>query len=70
MFGIGLTELVMLLITLLTVIPLWRVFSRAGLSPALSLLVIVPILGWPIAGLILAFSKWPSVQHSASSGRQ
>ena len=44
--------------------PLWRVFSRAGLSPALSLLVLVPVLGWAIVGLVLALSDWPVLQQS------
>ena len=57
---------VALLITILALIPLWRVFSRAGLAPALSLLVLVPILGWAIVSLILAVSDWPAFHRKPS----
>ncbi|MEA2780902.1 MAG: hypothetical protein QOK29_2446 [Rhodospirillaceae bacterium] len=47
---------VYLIATGLVVIPLWRIFKRAGLAPALSLLAfILPIIPW----LILAFADWP-----------
>jgi len=41
----------------LVVIALWRIFARAGLQPAWSLIgVVLPIVPW----LILAFSRWPA----------
>jgi hypothetical protein len=47
-----------LITTALVAIPLWRIFKRAGLAPALSLLAFVlPIIPW----LILAFADWPSL---------
>ena len=55
-----------LLVTILALIPLWRVFSRAGLAPALSLLVLVPILGWAIVAVILAVSDWPALHRTPS----
>jgi hypothetical protein len=46
----------------LIIVPLWRVFSRAGLNPAFSLFILVPFpLGILIAAAILAFSDWPAV---------
>jgi uncharacterized membrane protein YhaH (DUF805 family) len=36
----------------------WRIFTKAGLSGALSLLVLVPAVGWIIVLCILAFSEW------------
>ena len=53
---------VVIVLSVLVLIPLWRVFSRAGLAPALSLLVLVPVLGWAIVGLILALSDWPTLR--------
>lgn len=49
------------LIALLIIYPCWKVFERAGLNPALSLLIFLPALGWWIAGAILAYSKWPAI---------
>ncbi len=41
--------------------PLHRIFRRAGLNPWASLLVLLPIVGWPIVGSVLAFRTWPAV---------
>ena len=38
--------------------PAWRIFKRAGLHPALSLMVIIPYLGFLAIGIILGASKW------------
>ncbi len=43
--------------------PLWRIFSRAGLAPAWSLLVLIPA-GAVIVPLILAFARWPNTAPS------
>jgi hypothetical protein len=39
--------------------PLWRIFSRAGLSPLWSLIILLPG-GALITPLILAFARWPN----------
>lgn len=49
----------------LIIIPLWRVFARAGLNPAFSLFVLVPVIGVLIAAAILAFSDWPAAKRRA-----
>jgi uncharacterized membrane protein YhaH (DUF805 family) len=36
----------------------WRIFTKAGLSGALSLLVLVPGVGWLIVLCVLAFAEW------------
>lgn len=36
----------------------WRIFTRAGMAGALSLLFLVPAVGWLIVPCILAFSRW------------
>lgn len=43
---------------LLTVIPLWRICSRAGFHGAISLLAIVPLIGPFIVGAVLSFGTW------------
>jgi uncharacterized membrane protein YhaH (DUF805 family) len=37
----------------------WRILTKAGLSGPLSLLVLIPGVGWIIVLCILAFSDWP-----------
>lgn len=53
-----------LVAALIAIYPAWKIFDRAGLNPALSLLIFLPGLGWWIAGAILAFSKWPGIDAS------
>jgi uncharacterized membrane protein YhaH (DUF805 family) len=36
----------------------WRIFTKAGLSGPLALLVLIPGIGWIIVVCILAFSEW------------
>ncbi|NIA68142.1 hypothetical protein HBA54_06020 [Pelagibius litoralis] len=48
-----------LIFAVFCIYPFWRVFARAGLPPALSLLVFLPLGGF-IAPMILAFSRWPN----------
>ena len=50
-----------LLVSLASLHPLWRIFRRAGLAPWPSLLIFVPIAGWPIVGSFLAFQRWPNI---------
>jgi hypothetical protein len=61
--------LVIALISFLIIgIPLWRICSRAGLSPAWSLLAVVPFLGPMIVTAILAFANWPKFRHLLNPG--
>jgi hypothetical protein len=52
-------------LAVLLVIPVWRIFRRAGLHPALSLLLFIPGLGVLIVSVVLAFSRWPAVEGPA-----
>jgi hypothetical protein len=38
--------------------PVWRIFKRAGLNPALSLTVVIPYVGYLLSGAILIASEW------------
>ena len=40
------------------IIPVWRIYQRAGLPPAWSLTLFLPFIGPLIALGILAFSTW------------
>lgn len=33
---------------------------RAGLSMAWAALVLLPVIGWPLIGTVLAFKPWPT----------
>ncbi|MFD2262135.1 hypothetical protein ACFSM5_04495 [Lacibacterium aquatile] len=49
-------------IALIAIIPLWRIFDRAGITPIWSLAVFIPVIGLVLVVAILAFSRWPSVE--------
>lgn len=47
-----------LALSALFIVPLWRIFRRAGLTPGWTLLWILPLLGPLIVLAILAFAAW------------
>jgi hypothetical protein len=55
------------LVSLVLVIPTWRIFTRAGFSGALSLLHFVPVVGSLVVMAILAFSDWPAGEAARKS---
>jgi heme/copper-type cytochrome/quinol oxidase subunit 4 len=46
----------------LTIIPFWKICDRAGLPPALSLLMLVPIVNI-ILPFYIAFTNWPATRE-------
>ena len=67
---IGMPELVMILIMgafvfVLAVIPFWFICKKAGLSPWLSLITLIP-LGSFVLPILLAAIDWPSLRKSES----
>ena len=58
-----------LILSLLLVIPTWRIFVRAGFSGALSLLHFVPVVGLLVVMAILAFSDWPAGEAPAAKSQ-
>ncbi|MEE8444201.1 MAG: hypothetical protein V3S44_02560 [Alphaproteobacteria bacterium] len=56
MFGVEMIPL------LIMIWPIWRIFRRAGLAPAWSLLIFVPALGWLAATAMLALVRWPATE--------
>jgi hypothetical protein len=66
----GLPILVLLMVPLfvvLTVLPLWMICKKAGFSPAISLLGLIPILG-TVLMFYLAFAEWPALNPSNRNG--
>ena len=57
-----------ILLSLLLIIPTWRICTRAGFSGALSLFHLVPVVGSLIVMAILAFSDWPAGEARRSGG--
>lgn len=49
-----------LLVSLIVIIPTWKIMTRAGFSGAWSLLHLVPVIGTFIVMAILAFGDWPN----------
>jgi hypothetical protein len=59
------TVIVWLIIATLVIIPAWHILRKAGFIPALSLLLIVPLLGWFCAIIVLAFVPWPALKRGS-----
>ncbi len=57
-----------LIVAVLVVVPLWRICGRAGFNPALSLVVVIPWLGFLIVAAVLGFAQWPSLKNRSSGG--
>ena len=57
-------------VCVLLLLPLWRIHKRAGLPPALSLLVLIPYAGVLIASLVLAIARWPAIERTAGGGER
>ena len=55
--------IMMLIFGVLIIVPFWLIFSKAGHSKWLSLLMIIPLVNI-IAIYYLAFSEWPSLAKS------
>jgi len=62
-FGIPgpLELLVVVVTTLVIVVPIWRIFSKAGFPGALSLLMFIPFVNL-IMLFVLAYAEWPALR--------
>jgi uncharacterized membrane protein YhaH (DUF805 family) len=57
----GIFELIItLIVAAVVIVPLWRIFARAGFSGALSLLMLIPGVNL-IMIYFLAFARWPAL---------
>jgi len=57
------------IIFVLLLYPLWRIFSRAGIAPTASLLVLVSYAGPSMVLLLLAFQDWPNRGKDEATGK-
>ena len=60
---------IMAVSVVLTIVIWWKIFSKAGYSGALGLLILVPF-GELILLIVLAFGKWPALQELARLRQQ
>lgn len=64
--GMGMSPmgpLMMLLMAAVVVVPFWFIFSKAGYSKWLSLLMVVPLVNVLLL-YFLAFAQWPSQRNT------
>ena len=57
--------LILLIAALIVIIPFWRIFSKAGYSGWLSLLMVIPLVNL-IMLYFLAFADWPILRRRES----
>ncbi len=67
MSNIGIPEILVILFVvavfgIIVLIPYWRIFRKAGFPPALSLLMIVPLVNLAML-YVLAFTDWPALKQ-------
>lgn len=53
----------LIIVTIIIIIPTWKILGKAGFTPVLSLLVIIPWIGFFIILIVLAFAKWPNADE-------
>jgi hypothetical protein len=62
MFGIGPSEMLFLVLpAIIFVLPFWKIFTKAGFSGALSILMIIPFVNIGML-FFLAFTEWPALK--------
>jgi hypothetical protein len=67
MLSLGMFEILVILfivffIVILSVLPFWKIFGKAGFSPWLSVLMLVPVVQIVLLYFI-AFADWPALQQ-------
>ncbi len=63
--GFALLQLIFFLIgAAIIIVPFWKIYSKAGFSKWLSLLMIVPLINL-IVLYVIAFSSWPAQRQDA-----
>ncbi len=54
----------------LIIMPAWKIFLRVGLSPYISILVLLPYIGFLLVVAVLAFMPWqkPTLEEGNPNG--
>ncbi|MBC9786723.1 hypothetical protein H1S01_19980 [Heliobacterium chlorum] len=53
-----------IIMAIVSIVAFWKIFSKAGFSPWMSLLMLVPVINF-IAFLYLAFADWPALKNQS-----
>ena len=56
-----------LIAAVLVIVPLWRICGRTGFNSALSLLTLIPVIGFVIMAAVLGFAEWPNLKNRSKS---
>jgi hypothetical protein len=70
MTHLGIQEIVLILavvalLGIVKLIPYWRIFKRAGFPPALSLLMLIPLVNLAVL-YYFGFASWPGLMDKKS----
>jgi hypothetical protein len=60
--SVGFPELFVIFVLFFTIVPLWKIFSKAGYPGIMSLTMFVPILN-VVMFYFLGFSEWPVLKE-------
>ena len=64
MGGISIWQLLVVVVyVFIVVFPFWHIFKKAGFSPWLSLLMLIPLVNL-IMLYVLAFARWPALPRT------
>lgn len=58
---------ILLVAIVITVVPFWRIFAKAGYTGWLSILMLIPLVNF-ILLYYLAFAKWPLQKEAEKKG--
>ena len=60
----GILEIMLVIIVgVISIVPFWRIFSKAGFPAPLSLLMLLPLVNIVMI-FFLAFAEWPALKHA------
>ena len=61
--------MIVIIVGVISVLPFWKIFSKAGFPGPLSLLMLVPLVNIAMI-FFLAFAEWPALKQAQKSGGQ
>jgi hypothetical protein len=62
--GLSIWQLAVILVyVFLVILPFWHIYKKAGFSPWLSILMLVPLVNVVLL-YFLAFARWPALARS------
>ena len=68
MFGLGVTELLMILLLVATTWAAWRVARKAGFHPTWGLVVLVPVVNLIVLWVFAFMIEWPALRSGPTTG--